>query len=1073
MWSGGGPPAHSEDGEIGEEEGEIVTAPTSSVALPDGSLPGGGTSYSSALSNTPTAPSSAAGGFIQNIHHSGPPPGRHYPLQLPNAANSTPEPVLPGRVNYGPRPPPPWNSEGRGWRGRGFRSLGPRHSGPPPHKNVRSQSYGPAAAGGNPPAALHRSASMVATTGVGGSAVPTPAARPTDPRFRGGAGTGGGPPMNVSSSDAAARPPTFGALSPLPPRHLSSLESYGPPRPHPVFRGVSANSAAPTTTQMMEANSPFAEGAAAAFRREAGRGLDGGSDHSTSYLARPTMPPSRRGSSSQPEEPPMVPSADAYRPGGWEAAPFRFRGPGGTEPGGGFPGRHAVGESTSGGFRSAAPDYYGPPKKTGMMSGEFPGGPPRRSPSQRGGGGRPGFRVGVSGLVSGVPPLPLAGRDGPPPHRRNDPRFHAGAPKNEVTPFSPDAMPPSQPPLVLEQARPAPGDGPAISEDFAVTGSTPGGFGGGGRFTDGPSFRRGSSVGLPGGGNLHRARSSESDAAFALLHPPPKGPNRPSPHSTPEDRKPPLKMFPPTANNAATQPPAPPNLTATVAPQPLPTELPNKPSPPVIIASIDEPPPPLLTSALGEDIAIRAEKVVKEVEGVLQVPASDTGAFSKLPSKQQILQALAKMDAKIKSVQKEVEECKVEVEQAMDEEKVLRRKAVDDAVAEAERQVEMQRQMELEQRVAEEKAHGAEIQSFIDEKKQIFAAEQAKVLAELEMKLKAIKNDEEKKMREALNEQMITTADNFDRDIVQMKKELEKATSIAQKTEMRLSSVEKDFKAKLEESGKERPFDASPKPMDLVSRIIADNRRTAAEAHLHQLIFVSQDEDSDAEPAYAGLEFAKDPSLEKTTSEWTELSRQITGPADALYSEPCEAPYYAHNEEMFKEIGPLVQEYVRHKQNKLKKRWMELAEEYDYRRTVYKEELLNKTQSREKPKKSLSVPVKHSILQGGKPNQPILESGGARTSSNPYRRARRGNEVRSEYEQEQIIAEIAAKEAMEKRIAFGGTDLPRQVGQLERELTCQYFNTFAAQRIDILEQERELKLCNVWSDMEKSIFLDR
>jgi hypothetical protein len=50
-------------------------------------------------------------------------------------------------------------------------------------------------------------------------------------------------------------------------------------------------------------------------------------------------------------------------------------------------------------------------------------------------------------------------------------------------------------------------------------------------------------------------------------------------------------------------------------------------------------------------------------------------------------------------------------------------------------------------------------------------------------------------------------------------------------------------------------------------------------------------------------------------------------------------------------------------------------------------------------------------------------------SSNPYRRARG---VRSEYEQEQIIAELAAKEAMEKRIAFGGCKPTPQIHTLEK-----------------------------------------
>jgi hypothetical protein len=68
----------------------------------------------------------------------------------------------------------------------------------------------------------------------------------------------------------------------------------------------------------------------------------------------------------------------------------------------------------------------------------------------------------------------------------------------------------------------------------------------------------------------------------------------------------------------------------------------------------------------------------------------------------------------------------------------------------------------------------------------------------------------------------------------------------------------------------------------------------------------------------------------------------------------------------------------------------------------------------------------------------IDESGDVTSSvrgNNPYRRPRRGvspgDVARSEYEQEQIIAEIAAKEAMEKRIKEGGCALPHQRGVLE------------------------------------------
>ena len=112
----------------------------------------------------------------------------------------------------------------------------------------------------------------------------------------------------------------------------------------------------------------------------------------------------------------------------------------------------------------------------------------------------------------------------------------------------------------------------------------------------------------------------------------------------------------------------------------------------------------------------------------------------------------------------------------------------------------------------------------------------------------------------------------------------------------------------------------------------------------------------------------------------------------------------------------------------------------------------------------------------------------SRGNANPYRRPRRGNGgmtstsinigvgdvVRSEYEQEQIIAELTAKEAMEKRISTGSCPLPRQQCQLETDLFATYENHQPHLKIDHpmaheLDKQRE----NPWTDVEKCIFLDR
>jgi len=114
------------------------------------------------------------------------------------------------------------------------------------------------------------------------------------------------------------------------------------------------------------------------------------------------------------------------------------------------------------------------------------------------------------------------------------------------------------------------------------------------------------------------------------------------------------------------------------------------------------------------------------------------------------------------------------------------------------------------------------------------------------------------------------------------------------------------------------------------------------------------------------------------------------------------------------------------------------------------------------------------------PTPEAISTPGSRTSSNSCRRPRRvgvttpGDVVRSEYEQEQIIAELTAKEAMEKRIAHGGIRTPRQICKLERDLTAIYINTFESQRtLDPLKESQQQSLSNVWTDMEKCIFLDR
>lgn len=879
-----------------------------------------------------------------------------------------------------------------------------------------------------------------------GGAPPPPPARPTDPRFRGNApDTVGRPPFG----DAPPPPPPPPPAGPSPAQQypLMPPQSDGPysPRPPPVFRGNSGG--CPPLPPPSDSSSfrALEEPDNAPFRRDSFR-LGGGppeggpalgdSGRNNSFQRGPPMPPQQRRG---PSEIPELPGSDSsFRPALARDNSFRGGRRGSDFRGGG-------GEAFRGGpsdvplFRGGGGgggDYYGP-----AGGGEF-----RRSPSR--GFGRGG--------LGGLPPPPIS-RQASFQHRRNDPRFATKEPPDVQ--HQPDQRPPDhyQPDHYQPDQRPP--------------------------FEGQPPEDAGKPISF--GGSFHRKPSSlinrsASDSGDAFGRTRERFPNRPSPQASPQDRKPVLKFFQHSPNDPP--PPMAPVFAASgLAPAP------QLDSGPAVASSaaaslpeqsvvVDEQPPPLLSSALGEDLMGRAEKIIAEVGEILGCATSLKAAedpLSKLPSKQQILQAVAKMDARIKKLQKAVEETKRGVAEALRDEEEQRQRAEDDAIEEAKRLIDERVCLEEEKRLEEAREHESEIQSFVGEKKSIFDEEQKKILMELEAKLKVAKDDEERKMREALNEQMINTADNFDKDIVKKRKERERATHISKRTEARLADIENDYREKLKQAENEGVVDTSPKPTDVVSTIIAENRRRAAEAHLNQLTFLSHDDELPMDNLATKLQGVKDPTAEKTTAEWSQMAKQVTGLADALYSEPSEAPYFAHNEKTHDAIAPLIQAYICHKQNRLKKHWMQLAEEYEYRKTLYDKQLHSGTPAKDKPRKSLSIPVRHSILQGGKPNQPIMESAGARTSTNPYRRPRRGNEVRSEYEQEQIIAEIAAKEALEKRITFGGTDLPRQIGQLERELTGHFINTFTSQRVDLVEQERELSNTNVWSDMEKAIFLDR
>jgi Myb-like DNA-binding domain len=486
----------------------------------------------------------------------------------------------------------------------------------------------------------------------------------------------------------------------------------------------------------------------------------------------------------------------------------------------------------------------------------------------------------------------------------------------------------------------------------------------------------------------------------------------------------------------------------------------------------DAPPPPMFTSAIGENNIKRGENVIGEVVELLEcfdLKATGPGELYKLPSKQQILKSIAMMDAKIKEAQKVAEEKKQAVNLAIKNEEEIRAKTKEEALSEAKRQEDQRVRREEELRFGEEKALESEIEFLTKQKIDSLTIQKAKNVTELESKLRTSREQEELKLKENLNQQIVLTADNFDKDIVKIRKDLDKTKQIASRTETKLTSIEDDYKTKVERAEKCGSSDKEPRTEDLIAAIFAENQRRAAEAHMFQSIRTSNYVDEDQFIVLLEeIEARKDPKRERTIGEWAQLTQLVSGPTDALYTEPSQAPYFKHNEQRHALLEPFITEYIRDKETRLLQDWTNLAEEYEFRRHVFEKALPIREK---KTTKSSNLIERYSIL-GDKP-QVVLESNGGRTAANPYRRPRRGNEVRSEYEQEQVIAELAEKEALQKRISCGGCLVPRQRTELEQNLTCTYVSTFVAQKVDMVEQEKQLEITNVWTDMEKCIFLDR
>ena len=459
-----------------------------------------------------------------------------------------------------------------------------------------------------------------------------------------------------------------------------------------------------------------------------------------------------------------------------------------------------------------------------------------------------------------------------------------------------------------------------------------------------------------------------------------------------------------------------------------------------------EPLPPLLISSLGGNEKIeRAESVVAHLHEVIPDTASKPSGDEKLtvlPSKADIMAAVAEIEKRIKETEKESEENEDAIKEAkkvVEEKRMRKAKILEEE--ERKRQLASEKRKE-EQRKEEEKLRKSAELEAEGQSKILFEAQKKKLEETFEGELSKAKDEEKSRCDLAFEVELSEVSASLDKTVAKARRDLEKSKSAVQKINKKLTVAENGYKSLVEseeKKKKKRKKTAEKENVsieDVVESVTAENQRKAKEAQLLSLSIsdpgaaLGLDNDL-ASSTQDILEASKDPKYGKTFEEWSVRAKQVTGLSDALYSEPSETPFYEQIERNNELVGPLVKEYIRDNQRRLVEHWTVLAEEYEVRRRLYEKQ---QRKLAKKARGSLTMASKRSITGSEKKETPEEKPAepAARSSNNPYRRARRGNEVRSEYEQEQIIAEIAAKEAMERRITHGGSKLPRQVCPLER-----------------------------------------
>ena len=474
--------------------------------------------------------------------------------------------------------------------------------------------------------------------------------------------------------------------------------------------------------------------------------------------------------------------------------------------------------------------------------------------------------------------------------------------------------------------------------------------------------------------------------------------------------------------------------------------------------------PPLTCTSLGDaDKIAKAQDIVADMVELADFNSvtTDNGEMA-LPSKMQITQAMSIIENKIKLKGKEAMSCRKEVKALEVEEKLQAEKKVKE-------QQEKVLAVEHEFDMREKNRH----EIISNKKDQLTEARQKQKSLLVEKReaevsrMNGVCQAEIASQNEPINAQVTSlytrmqaaeqTIAEIDTAILQ--RELQES---AAKYGTAIQPIIMAEDGTTDDGTGIPTMDMPGRMSALVGSILMQNQITAKKAHEEMLDCIPYFPDAEAITKEAvdavksgGSEEdgdCQDPPKELISNEeWCNRARKVTGQHDALYTEPSEVPFYHENNAHFVEIAPQIKDCIRRKNKKLKNRWKSLADQYVVRQMVYNETSgLQGDVSERGGYHSVAGMIGRGginndgnsmdVSSGGTPSTPGGSELGVR-GNNPYRRQRNrginnGDVVRSDYELEQQIAEIAAKEAMEKRIKEGGCSLPRQRGWLENVSAC-------------------------------------